>query len=76
MRQALFPAYRLLVGSYRKPAVYASAQIEGGNAIDVEIVPAPGTACSGYKKNGNGEDNAPDAKNHGRLPVRMGQGQR
>jgi hypothetical protein len=59
-----------------KLAVEASAKIEGGNAIDVEIVPALGASCSAYKKHGNYEGNTPDAENHRRLPVRMGQGQR
>jgi hypothetical protein len=59
-----------------KLAMEASAKIEGSNAIDVEIVSAPRTSCSAYKKRGNYEGNTPDAENHRCLPIRMGQGQR
>jgi hypothetical protein len=56
--------------------VKASPQVEGGNAMKVEIVPALRTSCSGYETYGNDEGNEPDAKNHRCRPIRMGQGQR
>jgi hypothetical protein len=40
-----------------KLAVEASAQIEGGHPIDMEIVPASRAPCSGYEKYGNDEGN-------------------
>jgi hypothetical protein len=49
--------YRLFVGSYMKLAVEAPTQVEGSDAMNVEIVPALRTPCSRYKKNGNDEDN-------------------
>ena len=59
-----------------KLAVEASAQVEGGHAVDVKIVAAPRTRCSAHEKNGNDEGDQPDAENHRRNPVGMGQGQR
>ncbi len=59
-----------------KLAVEASAQVEGGHAVDVKIVAAPRTLCSAHEKNGNDEGDQPDAENHRRNPVGMGQGQR
>jgi len=59
-----------------KLTVEASAQVEGGHAVDVKIIAAPGTQCSGHEQYGNDEGNQPDAENHRGNTVGMGQGQR
>jgi len=56
-----------------KLAVEAPTQVEGSDAMNVEIVPTLRTPCSRYQKYGNNEDNQPDAKNNSCFPIRMSQ---
>ncbi len=67
----------MLVRAYMQAAVETFAQVKQGHAMQVKIVPAPGTAGKGRNSRGSKEKYEPDAEDylHGPVGRRYPEGQ-